>query len=101
LEQAEPQLFAAARTARPRRVLVLGAGITGIEAARAAASRGHHVEVWEKNAVAGGQMELAMAAPDKREVEPIWTYRWQQVKALGVPVRTSVDASAQSIRAYS
>ena len=72
-------------------MLVLGAGVTGIEAARVAAARGHHVEVWEQAAVAGGQMPLAMAAPDKREVEPVWTYRWQQVQALGVPVRTVSD----------
>jgi 2,4-dienoyl-CoA reductase-like NADH-dependent reductase (Old Yellow Enzyme family)/thioredoxin reductase len=100
LEHAEPQLFPALQTGRPRRVLVLGAGITGIEAARAAAGRGHHVEVWEKREVPGGQMDLAMAAPDKREVEPVWTYRWQQISALNIPVRTSVNATAQSIRAF-
>ncbi|MEO7727759.1 MAG: NADH:flavin oxidoreductase, partial [Burkholderiales bacterium] len=48
LEHAEPQLFPALRTEKPRRVLVLGAGVSGIEAARAAAARGHHVEVWEQ-----------------------------------------------------
>ena len=100
LEHAEPQLFPATRTRHPRRVLVLGAGVTGIEAARVAAARGHHVEVWEQAAVAGGQMPLAMAAPDKREVEPVWTYRWQQVEALGVPVRMSVTADTQALKTY-
>jgi len=100
LEHAEPQLFPALRTAAPKRVLVLGAGVTGVEAARAAASRGHHVEVWEKSATVGGQMPLAIAAPDKREVEPVWSYRWELVKALGVPVRTSTHATAAAIRKY-
>ena len=45
-------------------------------------------------------MPLAMAAPDKREVEPVWTYRWQQVEALGVPVRMSVTADTQALKTY-
>ena len=100
LEHAEPQLFPALRTKNPRRVLVLGAGVTGIEAARAAAASGHYVEVWERESSAGGQMPLAMAAPDKIEVEPVWTYRWEQIKALGVPVRLSTVATVQAIKAY-
>ncbi len=100
LEHAEPQLFPGLRTKNPRRVLVLGAGVSGIEAARVAAARGHRVEVWEQAAVAGGQMSLATAAPDKIEVEPVWAYRWAQIKALGVPVRVSITASAQAIKDY-
>ena len=100
LEHAEPQLFAQLQTKTPRRVLVLGAGVTGVEAARAAAARGHRVEIWERTAAAGGQMPLAMAAPDKHEVAPVWTYRWAQIKALGVPVRLSTVATAQAIRDF-
>ena len=100
LEHAEPHLFPDGRSARPRRALVLGAGVSGIEAARVLAGRGHRVEVWEKAARPGGQMHLAVAAPDKREVEPVWSYRWEEVLALGVPVKTGQTATAQSIRDY-
>ena len=100
LEHAEPQLYPAARTREPRRVLVLGAGVSGIEAARVLAARGHAVEVWEKAEQPGGQMPLAVAAPDKREVEPVWSYRWQQVQALGVNVKTGMTPTVQAIRAY-
>jgi len=100
LEHAEPQLFAALRTRNPRRVLVLGAGVTGVEAARVAASRGHFVEIWEKAAVAGGQIPLAIAAPDKAEVQPVWDYRWRQIHALGVPVRTGTLATTAAIKAF-
>lgn len=98
LEHAEPHLRPAARARR--RVLVLGAGVSGIEAARVLAGRGHAVEVWDKAERPGGQMPLAMAAPDKLEVEPIWSYRWQEVQSFGVAVKTGVSASAQSIRAF-
>jgi len=102
LEFAEPQLFAAHRVSpqRRKRVLVLGAGVAGIEAARALGARGHEVEVWEKRGEPGGQMKLAMAAPDKTEVEPIWAYRWSQVRAFGIPVRMGKMASVDDVRAF-
>ena len=102
-ENAEPQLR---RKGTPRRaderkrILVLGAGVAGIEAARVAAALGHHVEVWEKAAKPGGQMPLALAAPDKADVAGIWTYRWEQIESLSIPVRTGVQATAQSIRDF-
>jgi 2,4-dienoyl-CoA reductase-like NADH-dependent reductase (Old Yellow Enzyme family)/thioredoxin reductase len=100
LEYAEPQLAHRSRTRSVARVLVLGAGVSGIEAARVLAGFGHDVEVWEKADRPGGQMHLAVAAPDKREVEPVWTYRWQEVRQLGVRVTTGITAAAESIRKY-
>jgi len=83
-----------------KRVLVLGAGITGIEAARLLAGQGHYVEVWEKRERVGGQMHLAAAAPDKAEVWGAWNYRWQEIEALRVPVLTGRDASIDQIRDF-
>jgi 2,4-dienoyl-CoA reductase-like NADH-dependent reductase (Old Yellow Enzyme family) len=83
-----------------QRVLVLGAGLAGIEAARVAAARGHAVEVWEAAERPGGQVHLAVAAPDKEEVRPVWTYRWQQLQALGVLVRTGMRATEAAIREF-
>ena len=101
LESAEPQLRKPAPPAMGRkRILVLGAGVAGVEAARVAAALGHHVEIWEKAAKPGGQMPLALAAPDKGDVAGVWSYRWEQINSLGVPVRTGVAASADSIRAF-
>jgi 2,4-dienoyl-CoA reductase-like NADH-dependent reductase (Old Yellow Enzyme family)/thioredoxin reductase len=100
LEHAEPQLFPARKTKSARRVLVIGAGVTGLEAARAAAARGHVVEVWEKSAHIGGQMPLAMAAPDKMEVAPVLDYRLSLVRELGVRIRTSMNATVAALRAH-
>jgi NADPH-dependent 2,4-dienoyl-CoA reductase/sulfur reductase-like enzyme len=74
--------------------------VAGVEAARVAAAFGHHVEIWEKAAQPGGQMPLALAAPDKGDVAGVWTYRWQQIESLGVPVRTRVNATAALISDY-
>ena len=101
IESAEPQLRKPAPPATGRkRILVLGAGVAGVEAARVAAGLGHQVEIWEKAAKPGGQMPLALAAPDKADVAGVWTYRWEQIESLGVPVRTGVDATAESIRQF-
>lgn len=99
LESAEPHLFPEKRGAS-RRVLVLGAGVSGIEAARVAAGRGHQVEVWEKTNRLGGQIHLAIAAPDKREVEPVWSDRLREVQELGVPIRTNVTVTTEMIRKF-
>ena len=99
LEYAEPQLFAPPPGPR-RRVLVLGAGVAGIEAARIAGGRGHQVEVWEKSAREGGQIHLAVVAPDKSEVRPVWDYRWAALTEMKLPVRTGVAADAEKIRAF-
>jgi 2,4-dienoyl-CoA reductase-like NADH-dependent reductase (Old Yellow Enzyme family)/thioredoxin reductase len=84
----------------PRRVLVLGAGVAGLEAARVLAGRGHQVEIWEKAGQPGGQVPLALAAPDKDQVAPVWSWRLDEVRRLGVPLHTSVDATARRIAAF-
>lgn len=83
-----------------RRVLVLGAGLAGIEAARVAAELGHTVEVWEATDRAGGQVHLAVMAPDKEEVRPAWTGRWQEIARFGVSVKYGVQADAASISRF-
>jgi 2,4-dienoyl-CoA reductase-like NADH-dependent reductase (Old Yellow Enzyme family)/NADH dehydrogenase FAD-containing subunit len=99
LEYAEPQLFPAPIGDR-RRVMVVGAGVAGVEAARVLKGRGHDVEVWETRPQPGGQVPLAVAAPDKEEVEPIWSYRWESLKTMGVPVHLGVRVGAEQIGSF-
>jgi 2,4-dienoyl-CoA reductase-like NADH-dependent reductase (Old Yellow Enzyme family)/thioredoxin reductase len=83
-----------------RRVLVIGGGVAGLEAARLFASNGHQVEVWEREARAGGQIDLALAAPDKEDVSGVWTYRTDALDHLEVPVRTGIEPTVDRIRSY-
>ncbi|MBP0496190.1 FAD-dependent oxidoreductase [Pararoseomonas indoligenes] len=100
LDLAEPQLAEPVPQAQRRRVLVLGAGVAGVEAARVAAARGHAVEIWEASDRAGGQVPLATAGPDKADVGGIWSYRWPQIEALGVPVRYGTEATLARIHEF-
>lgn len=99
LEFTEPQLFKSPPK-KPVRALVLGAGVAGIEAARVLAARGHVVEVWESANRPGGQIHLAVAAPDKEEVWPVWTYRWEMIQRLGVPVHLNVQTTLERIETF-
>ncbi len=99
LEHSEPQLFEP-KAATPLRVLVLGGGVAGAEAARIIAGRGHQVEIWERTGEPGGQMPLACASPDKEAVRPVWTYRMKILQELQVPIRLNVDATSDRIEAY-
>ena len=96
LEHLEPQLFAGEAT-EPRRVLIIGAGVAGVEAARVASALGHDVTLWEKADAPSGQLTLALAGPDKEDVEGIWTYRKASLEALGIGVETGVDVTAAAI----
>ena len=85
---------------RDTRVLVIGGGVAGLEAARIFAANGHQVEVWERENQAGGQMDLALAAPDKEDVAGVWTYRVAALQQLEVPIRTGVEPTVDNIRTY-
>ena len=51
-----------------KRVAIVGAGIAGLEAARVAGLKGHEVDVYEKEAVIGGQINIAAVPPRKDEI---------------------------------
>lgn len=101
LDHAEPQL-AEKRDCNTdqRRVLILGAGVSGVQTARIAAGHGHEVEIWEKSEGVGGQVALAAAAPNKQEVKGAWFYPWEEVRQMGVPVRTAMEPTLDQITAF-
>jgi N-methyl-L-proline demethylase len=73
-----------AKAATTKKIVVVGAGPGGLEAARVAAERGHQVTVLEAAAKAGGQVLLTAQNPRRREMMGIVDWRVAQCEAKGV-----------------
>ncbi|MEW9616178.1 NADH:flavin oxidoreductase [Shinella sp. S4-D37] len=80
-----------------KKVVVVGAGPGGLEAARVAGERGHEVVVLEAAAKAGGQILLTAQSPRRREMLGITDWRLAQCEALGVEVRYNAWADADMV----
>src|SRR3989475_663381 len=79
--------------ATAKRVVVVGGGVAGLEAARVAALRGCRVVLMEKAAELGGQILLAARAPARAEYAGIVRFLASQVEKLGVDVRLGMEAT--------
>jgi len=89
-----------APSAGPRlRVVVVGAGPAGLEAARVSAERGHAVTVFEALDQPGGQIRLATRLPRRRDLIGIVDWRMEQLAAFGVTLRFSTYAEADDVLA--
>ena len=82
-----------------RRIVVVGAGPGGLEAARVAAERGHQVILHEAAPHAGGQIRLTALSPRRREMIGVTDWRVAQCEALGVEIRYNSYAGADTILA--
>ncbi len=71
---------------KKRRIVVVGAGPAGLEAARVGAERGHDVVVFEAAAHAGGQVRLTAQSKRRREMIGIIDWRVAQCTAKGVRI---------------
>ena len=85
--------------ARRRRALVAGAGPAGLQAAIAAAARGHVVTVHEREPVAGGQVRLAATVPSRAELGDLVRNQLAECRRLGVEVRYGSRVDLELIRA--
>jgi 2,4-dienoyl-CoA reductase-like NADH-dependent reductase (Old Yellow Enzyme family) len=81
------------------RVVVVGAGPAGLEAARVASERGHRVVVFEAGDQPGGQIRLAARLPRRRDLIGIVDWRIEQLAAHGVAVRCGSYAEAADVLA--
>ncbi|MFH1602516.1 MAG: FAD-dependent oxidoreductase, partial [Pseudomonadota bacterium] len=72
-----------------KRVVVIGGGPAGLEAARVAAIRGHKVRLFESGAVPGGQLHLALLPPQKEKIEWLRKCLVTQAQKAGVEMLVS------------
>jgi 2,4-dienoyl-CoA reductase-like NADH-dependent reductase (Old Yellow Enzyme family)/NADPH-dependent 2,4-dienoyl-CoA reductase/sulfur reductase-like enzyme len=82
---------------RPRKVLVVGGGPAGLEAAWTAAQVGHDVTLVEASHRLGGQVELARRAPHRGDIGEITDWLARELTLLGVTIKTGHVATAPNI----
>tara|TARA_B100000700_G_C15044012_1_gene856895 strand:- start:1503 stop:3635 length:2133 start_codon:yes stop_codon:yes gene_type:complete len=85
-------------TANQKKILVIGAGPSGMESARLLAMKGHHVEVWEKDKDIGGTVRVAALAyePNGRLIN----YLKNSLNELGVKIKLRKIATVESVQAF-
>ncbi|MCH9673275.1 MAG: FAD-dependent oxidoreductase [Gammaproteobacteria bacterium] len=83
-----------------KRVVVVGGGPAGLEAARICAERGHHVTLIEATNHLGGQIRLAAQASWRTDLVGIIDWRQSELDRLGVEVVFNTYADADTIRAH-
>jgi 2,4-dienoyl-CoA reductase-like NADH-dependent reductase (Old Yellow Enzyme family)/thioredoxin reductase len=91
--------YAIRRTGRPERIVVVGAGPAGLEAARVLALRGHSVVVVERQAEPGGQLLLSRGVPGRAELAGLAVWLAGAATRAGAELRFGVNATADSVLA--
>lgn len=85
------------RAAVTKRVLVVGGGPAGLEAARVAATRGHAVVLHERAPQLGGQLALARRTPGRNDIGLIVDWLAAEIERLGVEVHLESEINATTI----
>lgn len=89
------------KAAKKRKIVIVGAGPGGLEAARVCAERGHDVVVFEAAAQAGGQIRVAVNVDRRKELIGIVDWRLAELERLGVTISYNTLAGAGRVTAES
>lgn len=80
-----------------QKVVIVGGGPAGLEAARVWAQRGHHVVLFEATERLGGQLTLAAQSPMRQQIASVTDWLAEQVVHLGVHVHYHCYADAERV----
>ncbi len=88
------------RTEKKKKVLVIGAGPAGMEAAHIAAERGHDVTIWDARDEVGGDVMVAALIPQRSEFGGIQHNMLMACEKQGVKIERNKLATADDVLAF-
>ena len=86
-------------TEHPKKVFIAGAGVAGLAAALAAATKGHEVRIYEKTEDIGGQWNAATVPPGKSEYQALLVFYRQQLEKKGVQILLKQELNRDIVEA--
>lgn len=78
---------------KPKKVMIVGGGVAGLEAARAAALRGHEVVLYEKGNSVGGHLIAASIPSFKKDLERLLEWYRLELEGLKVPLQLGIEVT--------
>jgi 2,4-dienoyl-CoA reductase-like NADH-dependent reductase (Old Yellow Enzyme family)/thioredoxin reductase len=94
----EREYTIAGKVSNPKKVLVVGGGPGGLEAARVAALRGHNVTVMEKETELGGTMVTASLPIGKEEMKTFIEWQAHECKKAGITVECNIEVTPEVVK---
>ena len=83
-----------------KKVMVIGAGVAGLSAARMCALRGLHVEIFEKSSILGGQINLASKIENKKEMHKWIDYFEKECRRLCIPIHFHTEVHPYDVHDF-
>ena len=83
---------------KSKKVMVIGGGPGGLEAAWVAASRGHEVHLFERQSQLGGQLNMGSMTKYKKELLTLIRYQTRQAEKFGVKLHLNSDVTPALVR---
>ena len=99
LRNADGKFPSEVKYAHPEKILVIGAGPSGMEFARVSALRGHKVTIWEKRDRTIGLSLFAATPPRRYDIRYLGQWLERECRALGVEIILNKEATAEDILA--
>ncbi len=86
--------------AHPKKIAVVGSGPAGLAFAATAAERGHHISLFERHNLIGGQFNLAKQIPGKEEFQQTLNYFAYQLEKFKVTIHLNTEATAELLKDF-
>lgn len=83
---------------KSKKVMIVGAGPAGMEAARVAALRGHRVSLYEKDGELGGQLNVADKPPFKGDISRMSTFYDDELDRLKVAINLNTEVTPELVK---